>query len=52
MAGTGLVDLYAAAGLDGGIALPLSIRQARGALLAGATPAHLAQFTGIAEGTA
>ena len=33
MAGAGLVDLYAAAGLDSGIALPVSIRQARGALL-------------------
>ena len=50
--GAGLVDLSAAAGLDDGIALPLSIRQARGALLAGATPADLARHTGVTVGTA
>ena len=52
VAGAGLVDLWEAAGLDGGVPLPLSIRQARGALLANATPADLARYVGIGEGTA
>ena len=52
VAGAGLVDLYEAAGLDGGIPLPLSIRQARGAILANATPADLARHTGISLSTA
>lgn len=52
VAGAGLVDLHTAAGLDDGIALPLSIRQARGALLAGASPADLARHANIKEGTA
>ena len=52
VAGVGLVDLYEAAGMDGGIPLPLSIRQARGAILANATPLDLARAVGISEGTA
>ena len=48
----GLVDLYEAAGIDGGIPLPLSIRQARGAILANATPSDLVRATGIHETTA
>jgi hypothetical protein len=52
VAGAGLVDLYEAAGMDGGIPLPLSIRQARGAILANATPLELARAVGISEGTA
>ena len=52
VAGAGLVDLYEAAGLDGGIPLPLSIRQARGAILANATPVDLARHTGISLSTA
>lgn len=52
VAGAGLVDLHAAAGLDGGAPLPQSIRQARGALLAGATPADLARIVDIEESTA
>lgn len=51
-AGAGLVDLWEAAEIDGGVPLPLSIRQARGALLANATPADLARAVGIGEGTA
>ena len=38
--------------MDGGIPLPLSIRQARGAILANATPLALARAVGISEGTA
>ena len=38
--------------MDGGIPLPLSIRRARGALLAGATPADLGRVSGVGEGTA
>jgi hypothetical protein len=52
VAGAGLVDLYEAAGLDGGIPLPLSIRQARGAILTNATVADLARHTGISLSTA
>ena len=52
VAGAGLVDLYEAAGLDGGIPLPLSIRQARGAILSNATPADLARHTEIFLSTA
>ena len=52
VAGGGLVDLWEAAGMDGGIPLPLSIRRARGALLAGATPADLGRVSGVGEGTA
>lgn len=52
VAGAGLVDLYEAAGMDGGIPLPLSIRQARGAILANATPLDLARHAGISLSTA
>ena len=52
VAGAGFLDLYEAAGIDGGIPLPMSIRQARGAILANATPMDLARAVGVAEGTA
>ena len=48
----GMLDLFEAAGLDGGVSLPLSIRRARGALLAGASPADLARHAEISESTA
>ena len=52
VAGAGMLDLHEAAGLDGGVPLPLSIRQARGALLAGASPEQLAQVAGVSLATA
>ena len=50
--GCGLVDLWSEAGLAGPIGLPVYVRRARGAILAGATPERLAAAAGVEVGTA
>lgn len=50
--GCGLLDLWTAAGLADPIQLSLRVRQARGAILAGATPAQLAEAASVEVGTA
>jgi hypothetical protein len=48
----GMLDLWTAAGLADPIQLSLRVRQARGALLAGATAEQLAEAAGVEVGTA
>ena len=50
--GCGMLDLWSAAGLADPIQLSLRVRQARGAILAGATAEQLAQAVGVEVGTA
>ena len=50
--GCGMLDLWTAAGLADPIQLSLRVRQARGAILAGATPEQLAAAAAVELGTA
>jgi hypothetical protein len=50
--GCGMLDLWTAAGLADPIQLSLRVRQARGAILAGATAEQLAEAAGVEVGTA